>query len=1084
MNNEASCTPDGNHTAPANVKWDMNKKALTISEYSANWTNGATNYTRSYSTGVGSETVTLTYTPYSNTPGTYTHSSSASSGKFTLSQSNTNYSIYSAGNFTIRGMYTVKYFNKYTKEVDRNLTLSSTGSYQWTNQGDYWQSGNYNVVNSSSHLVSEEFVLTSTKTLSFDYAASGEGGDYDYAYYTITKDGSTMSGTGTSTKVAGTATDVSALEWTHVEKELSAGTYKITFTYRKDGSINKYLDRGFVKNVIIKNGDTQTVNENTMSNSTHYIGVAKNLNTNTYTREGHVLLGWSRTDGGTTADLTDGQSVTNLSTTHGATVNLYTVWKKAYNVNITVYNGNITGSSSKTVAEGTNTTFTVTRTSGYNYQSIKCTNEQTATLSGTTLTVGPITADTTCTVKFRQYANLDESGANEPELGANMIPVYWDSSASVWKKADVNNSNQAYKWYDYDNKMWANSVTVTSTNRQTYKNAALGTTIPMSDILTMQVWLPRYKYRVWNYNSDGEQTSNPQQIDIEFETGTGTTGQITCTDSIQTTSDKPSEICTYNGTTCTDSLCNGKTYTHPAFTFGNEELTGFWMGKFEVSNSTTQIQVKPDVQSLRSKTTKEFSDSMLAMNDSGNSYGFSSSEDTHMIKNSEWGAVAYLSHSEYGTCNNGTCTEVYINNSSSNYTGRAGQTANTSTYSAQGDYTYQTAGGVKASTTGNIYGVYDMSGGARDKVMANQIKSDGTMNASSSGFSTNTYPDAKYFDKYSINNSGGSYKKASKLGDAIKEIRSDSSYHGWYSEYSVMIYSLYPWLDRGETYQNGIFTGIFASSYGYGDSGSFDSSRLSISVIDTSPKTVNVTVNNGTITGDTSKIVNYGQTTTFTVNNNAGYNYASISCTNGQTATWANGTLTTGQITSNTTCTVTFNSGYEVEVEVTRGSVSGDSIKTVAPNNATTFTINKYSDSCNGKVTCTNGQTATLSGTTLTTGPITNNTTCSVVYGKETWERRSGSSTYDVPVNSNSQFCCGSSYYENSNYHDFTIQGSWTNAINLSGWCDGASSSGHSGSCTSSTWTVTRYSTAYWGEGGNLYATQTGFQQWNRSCSQ
>ena len=23
----------------------------------------------------------------------------------------------------------------------------------------------------------------------------------------------------------------------------------------------------------------------------------------------------------------------------------------------------------------------------------------------------------------------------------------------------------------------------------------------MDDILTMQVWIPRYKYKVWNYNS-------------------------------------------------------------------------------------------------------------------------------------------------------------------------------------------------------------------------------------------------------------------------------------------------------------------------------------------------------------------------------------------------------------------------------------------------------------------------------------------------------------------------------------------------------------------------------------------------------
>ena len=35
----------------------------------------------------------------------------------------------------------------------------------------------------------------------------------------------------------------------------------------------------------------------------------------------------------------------------------------------------------------------------------------------------------------------------------------------------------------------------------------------MDDILTMQVWIPRYKYKVWNYNADGTKTSNEQQTE-------------------------------------------------------------------------------------------------------------------------------------------------------------------------------------------------------------------------------------------------------------------------------------------------------------------------------------------------------------------------------------------------------------------------------------------------------------------------------------------------------------------------------------------------------------------------------------------
>ena len=62
-------------------------------------------------------------------------------------------------------------------------------------------------------------------------------------------------------------------------------------------------------------------------------------------------------------------------------------------------------------------------------------------------------------IKLHVESNLDESGANEPKITSNMIPVYYDETNSVWRKADVKNSKEQYKWYDYNNKMWANAVT-------------------------------------------------------------------------------------------------------------------------------------------------------------------------------------------------------------------------------------------------------------------------------------------------------------------------------------------------------------------------------------------------------------------------------------------------------------------------------------------------------------------------------------------------------------------------------------------------------------------------------------------------
>ena len=148
--------------------------------------------------------------------------------------------------------------------------------------------------------------------------------------------------------------------------------------------------------------------------------------------------------------------------------------------------------------------------------------------------------------------------ANGPVLDSNMIPVYYDESSSSWKKAD--SSNRDYSWYDYCEKRWANSVTVSSTNRNKYLSASVGTEISMNDILTMEVWIPRYKYKVWNYNSDGTKTSSPRQIEITFENDNESTGEITCSDSISGTDGKASETCKLKSTnaTCTDSLCNNK----------------------------------------------------------------------------------------------------------------------------------------------------------------------------------------------------------------------------------------------------------------------------------------------------------------------------------------------------------------------------------------------------------------------------------------------------------------------------------------------------------------------------------------------
>ena len=92
------------------------------------------------------------------------------------------------------------------------------------------------------------------------------------------------------------------------------------------------------------------------------------------------------------------------------------------------------------------------------------------------------------------------------------------------------------------------------------------------------------------------------------------------------------------------------------------------------------------------------------MKNSGNSYGFNTSTDTHTIKNIEWGSVAYLSHSKYGTCTNGECYEIGLNNNSSDKIGCGTEAGSASSTTCN---EYNTELGKGASTTGNVYGVYE-----------------------------------------------------------------------------------------------------------------------------------------------------------------------------------------------------------------------------------------------------------------------------------------------------------------------------------------------------------------------------------------
>lgn len=554
------------------------------------------------------------------------------------------------------------------------------------------------------------------------------------------------------------------------------------------------------------------------------------------------------------------------------------------------------------------------------------------------------------------YKTLDESGANHPSLEDNMLPVYYDEYNKVWKKADESNLDASYKWYDYDDKMWANSIVlkdgekvihdissknnniknisninvidknlilennkldinlskyinknisiverlalndlkhndidiissdgfnlryntknnnfiidingfnITSnkyiieenkfyiisltmsdkdinlyingssvlnysmaintnyniltiggignvlvsdlyvyndiltskevnnnyrdnlilitdnlvsgynnfypiTTDSYYKSSPLGTTIKDSDINEFYVWIPRFKYRLWNVTGEPNISSYDaytKGIDISFEKNKESGGSIYCKDNICYSDEERTISLTQND--------NDKYYTPSSFT-NNEELLGFWVGKYEVSNgckdncltNSSNLTILPNQESWRNNNLSNYYE---AIKGKGNSY--------HIIKNSEWGTISYLSHSKYGICSNMKCTEITSNN------------------------TYISGKEGKDSTTGNIYGVFDMAGSASEFVMANYT-SNNSLALNNSNFKYNVTIPSTDYDLYSGTNF--------ILGDATKEILLSSSNTGaWYNNYSVFIDKVNNWFIRGGMAGNEVGNGIF-----------------------------------------------------------------------------------------------------------------------------------------------------------------------------------------------------------------------------------------------------------------------------------
>ncbi len=280
---------------------------------------------------------------------------------------------------------------------------------------------------------------------------------------------------------------------------------------------------------------------------------------------------------------------------------------------------------------------------------------------------------------------------------------------------------------------------------------------------------------------------------------------------------------------------------------GGEELARNWLDGI-YGETVTAIKYPVFQGTTYSMNYISQSDAFLlakALTDEGNIYGFDKTKmDSHLMKNSEWGAVTYLSQSQYGlqdiqmcsnninllsgnqertqkACKHGVdsvygvtgCTTGNLENAEKNTT-IENINRTTANIAVDGVYTWNQLNGTKASSTGNVYGIYDLKGGEWEVVssyIANenpilqkyaeaQTYGNGKLKKISTKYTT-VYPHNTSVDNNTITSlddtkrdyaSNENWKVNSYIfGDSIRETSSKGTADGsWYNGYSY-----YPSLD-------------------------------------------------------------------------------------------------------------------------------------------------------------------------------------------------------------------------------------------------------------------------------------------------
>ena len=441
-------------------------------------------------------------------------------------------------------------------------------------------------------------------------------------------------------------------------------------------------------------------------------------------------------------------------------------------------------------------------------------------------------------------------GVNRPQLATGMTRIMFndptDSKSGTVIKDGENGWSQN-DWYDYTEgaKKWANVMTKDG---------------------SMWVWIPRYAYKI---TVDKINTDKDKSMDIKFLVGTSNKW--------------------YNPETKQAEDLPADYKIHPCFQNGSKtgykngewkaEIRGIWVAKFEAGFPDDKSAPKTtSVEGLTNGYYPVFQGQKYSYNyinastcyllaktltESNNPYGLTSSTDSHLMKNSEWGATAYLSYSKYGKTGgiHNENNEVYINNVTLNgtvnsvrgtgayaVTGYAGEARasgpNTVTAKdlkdvAKGNaesYAWYTKKGTQASTTGNIYGIYDFSGGCQeytgafiandtDAGLLNYLKTNGSAFVFKDSEKTVFNDSNEYITKYpqyAQNEMKKALQDDGRYGDAYAET------WGWFGDWTDNNTSG-PFTVRGANWVGTSDAGVFAFDDMYGRGGHNDRFPLGVS---------------------------------------------------------------------------------------------------------------------------------------------------------------------------------------------------------------------------------------------------------------